>query len=300
MNRSSAWRPANAGSQGWLVAAVNAIVDHPSLKPLEKLILLTLARWCDGRGVCSLYRARVAASVGSNVRWVKRCLARLIAQGFLIREECRITHDRNGPNVYRVCLPLAGLASRGGGGPGSPPLGGLEAPRSYPSDRSAFSSGSITYKPPNPPRAAALRRGGVLKFSFGEELVQLAGELFPLRYSVARCTGALNKLRCEPAPTDDELVAFLRFQSKYRNLQGAHVAIAVACDADDFAEWIAKRRRTPKRAPSPPAAKPAAAPRPSTRPPAEPLTSTRKTVQWAARVARAEPQNTRFPRRRGA
>jgi len=287
-----AWRPANPGSQRWLVAAVNAIVDHPSLKPVEKLLLLTLARWCDGSGVCSIYVARLAHSVSSTMRWTQVCVSGLVAQGYLVREQRRLSRDRNAANIFRVCLPLAGLGEGGGGRSPDHPLGDLQITRSHPSDRSLLSSGSITYK--QHPRSFVGSREAVNERtsvdSVPEELVKLACRFWPAEHPEA-ARKFLGRIVTRGEPTLDELKRFLRSCSKDPTLDPPHAdrGLPVACTAHRFDAWLKRARRVRL---APPTTETAAIASPKSG----------RAPKWldAVSAARARTQNTPFPRRRGA
>jgi hypothetical protein len=153
----------------WLIASVNAIIDDPKLSSHEKLVLLVLARHCDGRGVCWPSKRVIVERSGLSRASVMRALTSLERSGKLDRVDRRRERDRNESNLYRVRVPMAG----GVGLPQSP-SGAQAEPRKDLSrrdlsDRSGLSFRAPISKPPSGGEeseqaaqlAAATRRVGV-------------------------------------------------------------------------------------------------------------------------------------------
>lgn len=92
-------------SSRWLIAAVSAIVDDRTLRWNEKLLLLALARNCNGFGVCWPSRKRLSADTGMSLGSVQRAIRGAELKGWL-RRSARFDDESNGSNtnLYQVIV----------------------------------------------------------------------------------------------------------------------------------------------------------------------------------------------------
>jgi len=244
------------GDRVWLVASVNAIVDDPKLSAHEKLVLLVLARHCDGRGVCWPSKRVLVERSGLSRASVMRSLTCLERSGKLDRVDRRRERDRNESNLYRVRVPMAG-----GVGLRQSPSGAQAEPRKDPSrrdlsDRSGLSFRSpISATPPNPPA------GG----SGGEELREAERIAVATRRVGGKLArNELHRLAQVLASKGLSPGLLVRAAEQFRDKKGPWASSAtlrhgVTVIADDPRSWAAElaERRTKTKSEVAPAEKPA-------------------------------------------
>lgn len=228
------------GSQTWLVAAVDAIIEDRSLSGKEKLVLLVLARHCDARGICFLLKSTILLECRMNKGTLRRAIQRLENKGKLDRIQRRRERQKNESNVYRVRMPVAGGLALGV--KTSPPLGVKTSPTegayregSGSSDRSRLSLRSITYPPSHPGERG---RGAAIEFS--ESWISKARRIFPNCHTPTRFLIGLHA----DGFTEKEGADYLDAAGRATDLpQEDYRALAAWCSAKRRGEWLERRRK---------------------------------------------------------
>lgn len=256
----------NAGSQAWQIRASNAIRRLRGRTTTQKTVLFVLATYCNGKGQCwpSLERLMGDSALSSRGS-IRRVLKQLENLGDIRRIRRRVpVGPEDGiqagdlTNLYEVRMPAslviveeppprASMGSPDRGSLGGPVRGSYGAPNVSIGDLTdRFSSQLLS--PPVPPQGGAAA-------AVSERVFQKAKELFPPSSGELTAKRVASGMRAvlavQPPPTEDELVRFLEYQYRTRDVSGGRFHLRIVCDEAEFQTWRIRHGRHTPRAPTP-------------------------------------------------